>query len=126
MSNIIPQSPHLNRQVWEHLEQTEIKDYAKQFGQIWVMDGPIFHHHDHLRGGEEVPDACWKIIVRESGGTPQVLAFIMPQIVSGTEAPQQFLTSVQEIERETGLDFFSAMSETLQKHIEAGRAQGMW
>ncbi|MEI7881374.1 MAG: hypothetical protein WCI95_10925 [bacterium] len=57
------------------------------------------------KGGEDVPDACFKIIVREEGGQPSVLAFIMPQSVNGTESPQQYLTSIHEIELETGLAF---------------------
>ena len=40
-----------------------------------------------------------------TGSQPSILAFIMPQTVSGTETPQQYLTSAHEIEQETGLDF---------------------
>jgi len=126
MSNVIPQRPALNRQVWEHLEQQEIRDYAPRYRQIWIVDGPIFRSHDRLRGGEEIPDACFKIICREQDGQPKVLAFIMPQTVSGSESPGQFLTSVREIERETGLDFFSGMPEDLQQRFETEPARGMW
>ena len=126
MSNVIPQRPALNRQVWEHLEQTEIKDYAPRFNQIWVIDGPVFRSHNRLTGGEDVPDACYKIIVKEDGGTPQVLAFLMPQSMRGTESPQQFLTSIDEIEKETGLDFFTAMPDDQQRKLEGETAKGMW
>ena len=126
MSNIIPQRPALNRQVWEHLEQQEIREYAPRYRQIWIVDGPIFRSHDRLRGGEEIPDACFKIICREQDGQPKVLAFIMPQTVSSSESPGQFLTSVREIERETGLDFFSGMPEDLQQRFETEPARGMW
>ena len=126
MSNVIPQRPALNRQVWEHLEQTEIKDYAPRFKQIWVIDGPVFRNRNQLRGGEDIPDACFKIIVKEGNGVPQVLAFIMPQTVRGTEMPQQFLTSIDEIEKETGLDFFAAMPDDMQGKFEGKTATGMW
>jgi endonuclease G len=126
MSNIIPQRPALNRQVWERLEQSEIRDYAPRYRQIWVIDGPVFHRPDRLRGGEDIPDACYKIIVREDDGHPSILAFIMPQTVRGTEPPSQFLSSVHEIEQETGLDFFSGMPPEVQKQLEAKTAVGMW
>ena len=126
MSNIIPQRPHLNREVWERLEQQEIREYAPRYRQIWVVDGPIFHGHDHLKGGEDVPDACFKIICREVDGRPSVMAFIMPQSVNGNESPQQYLTSVDKIEQETGLDFFSAMPADLQQRFETEPARGMW
>jgi len=126
MSNVIPQSPHLNREIWERLEQQEIREYATRYRQIWVIAGPIFRSHNHLKGGEDIPDACFKIIVREEDGRPTVLAFIMPQTVSGSESAQQYLTSIDEVERETGLDFFSAMPEDLQHQFETKPATGMW
>jgi endonuclease G len=126
MSNIIPQRPKLNRQVWERLEQSEIRDYAPRYRQIWVIDGPVFRRPGRLRGGEDVPDACYKIIVREKDGQPSILAFIMPQTVRGTEPPSEFLTSVHEIEQETGLDFFNGMPPEVQKQLEANTASGMW
>ena len=36
------------------------------------------------------------------------------------------MTSVREIERETGLDFFSAMPADLQQRFETEPARGMW
>jgi endonuclease G len=126
MSNIIPQSPHLNREIWERLEQQEIREYAPRFHEIWIIVGPVFLSHNHLRGGEDIPDAFYKIICREEGGKPSVLAFIMPQTVSGSEPAQQYLTSIDEVERETGLDFFSAMPEDLQQQFETKPATGMW
>lgn len=126
MSNIIPQRPALNRQVWERLEQSEIRDYAPRFRQIWVIDGPVFHQNKQLRGSENVPDACYKIIVAEEDGQPLIMAFIMPQTVLGTESPSQFLTSVREIEQETGLDFFNAMPADIQQKLESNPARGIW
>ena len=42
MSNVCPQQPNLNRGMWEELESREANDYADRFGQVWVIDGPIF------------------------------------------------------------------------------------
>jgi len=126
MSNIVPQRPTLNRQVWMRLEQTEIRDYAGRYGQVWVIVGPVFRSHNHLKNDEDIPDACYKIICREEGGSLKMLAFIIPQTVKGTEFPQQFLTSIHEIETETGLNFFSTMPEDLQQRLESEKATGMW
>ena len=79
-----------------------------------------------LKGGEDVPHACYKILVRENAGVPRVLAFVMPQTVKGTERPDQFLTSVDEIERETGLDFRGDPPDDDEDRLEAERAVGMW
>ncbi|MEI6166996.1 MAG: DNA/RNA non-specific endonuclease [bacterium] len=127
MSNIIPQSPSLNRRVWEHLEQTEIKGYAQRYGQVWVIDGPVFGAHPrHLQCGVEIPEACYKILVEEEHGRPRVLAFIMPQSVTGIEAPSQYLVSVAEIERQTGLKFFGGLPADMRDQVETNKAMGMW
>jgi len=127
MSNILPQRPNLNRRVWEQLEQTEIKTYANRFKQLWVTDGPIFHGNvEKLTGGVAVPDACYKILVVEENNQPRTLAFIMPQNVSGAELPQQFLTSVAAVEKETGLNFFSALPKEIGAKMEAQTAKKMW
>ncbi len=126
MSNIIPQDPDLNRRVWEHLEETEIRDYAQRFGQVWVVDGPVFQGTQTLNTGIAVPTACFKILVQESDGTPQMLAFIIPQTVTGNESPAEFLSSVDEIEKETGLDFFADLPDTLENQLEAATASRVW
>jgi len=51
---------------------------------------------------------------------------MMPQDVTGAEQASQFLTTVREIENETGLDFLNELPRELQDRVETGRAQGMW
>lgn len=126
MSNIIPQDPDLNRRVWEHLEETEIKDYAQRYGQVWVVTGPVFKGAETLRSGVAVPTACFKILVRESNGQPSTLAFVIPQTVTGNEQPAMFLTSVDEIEKETGLDFFSDLPDDVENRMEGVTASRVW
>lgn len=127
MSNILPERPSLNRQVWERLEQKEIKEYAQEFQEIWVTTGPVFGTHDgHLRHGVDVPEACYKIIVDEENGRVRVLAFIIPQTVTGNEDAARFLTSVDEVEKETGLDFMSDLPDEVENRVEAEKAERMW
>ena len=127
LSNICPQKPNLNRKVWEHLEATEADDYANRFEEIWVIDGPIFNDPpEKLPAGVDVPRAFFKILVDEVAGKPRMLAFIMPQGVKGDEKPRAFLTSVQEIEKETGLDFFSDLPKEEEQKLEAETARDMW
>lgn len=55
-----------------------------------------------------------------------MLAFIAPQTVTGNEPLSQFLSSVREIERQSGLDFFPELPKEVQDRIENFRAQQMW
>lgn len=109
LSNICPQSPNLNREVWAKLEM-DITDYTSQFDEIWVTCGPIFADMNGgithtLRSGIAIPSSFYKIAVEDQSGKIRLFSAIMPQGVKGTELPQQFLTSVRQIEDQTGLEF---------------------
>ena len=63
MSNICPQTPQLNRQIWKRLEQR----IAKDMEEVWVVTGPIFDDDiEKLVSGVEIPDAFYKIIADDS------------------------------------------------------------
>jgi len=129
LSNICPQAPLLNERDWERLEVDE-KKYADTLEEVWVIDGPIFADlnggtTERLASGIAVPSAFYKILVDEDQGRPRVFSVIMPQSVSGTELPQQFLSSVDEIEKETHLDFFWKLDEATQAQMEQ-KTWPMW
>ena len=126
MSNIIPQRPRLNRGIWKNLEQIEIRKYAQELEEIWVLDGGIFEGNEHLHSGVNVPSACYKIIVDEQNGKPRVLAFIIGQNIEGTEDFTNFLTSVNSIEHKTALDFLSDLPDDIKKRVEAQVARCLW
>jgi endonuclease G, mitochondrial len=79
-----------------------------------------------LSSGVAVPKACFKIIIQEERGQPRVLAFMMPQDVTGSEQLGLFLTTVREIEQETGLDFLNELPREIQDRVESERAPQMW
>ena len=127
MSNIVPQSPDLNRIWWRLLEEREANDFAVRMERVWVMTGPVFAGEvKKLPSGVDVPPAFFRIILDEENGQPRVLAFIAPQTVTGHEPLAQFLTSVREVERQTGLDFYSELSKGVQDRMETTRAERLW
>jgi len=127
MSNILPRRLRLNQGVWENLESTEIRAYAQRFSMIWVTTGPVFGKEAGiLKSGVAVPEACYKIIVREENGAPMVMAFLMPQDATGSEPPEKFMTSVKAIEQATGLDLFSDLSKDVQDKLKTSKASAMW
>lgn len=126
MSNIAPQKPNLNRKVWKNLEEQE-NNLADSFGPIWVLAGPIFDDHRQLLDdGVEIPDEFFKIIIDEQGDQIRVLPFIIPQEVQGREQLGNFLTTVDEIESLTHLDFFSPLSDANENRLEAAKPTRIW
>ncbi|MCL2647102.1 MAG: DNA/RNA non-specific endonuclease [Phycisphaerales bacterium] len=128
LTNICPQAPALNQKVWEELEKRELV-YAVRFGEVWVMDGPVFADASggtthKLRSGIAVPAAFWKILLEDEGGGKggeervHTFAVIMPQTVAGTEKPAQFATAIDNIEKETGLEFLWKLSSGKQRMLK--------
>ncbi len=126
MSNIVPQSPDLNRKIWQKLEKLEL-EYAKNFETIWVITGPVFDEHlQYIKNQVEVPDALFKILFDEQKGTVRAMAFLVPQSVTGQDRIDKFLTSIDEIEKLTGLDFLAPLSDQNEDRLEANTANRLW
>lgn len=148
--NAIPQRPKFNRGIWQNLEYLT-GAWAQEYGRIWVIQGPVFYKRKPLAWiGDEgerrvaVPDAAFKVVIREKTkaersaakprdrGAPEVLAFLYPQLGPGYFGPtvdyrhERFLTSVDEIEELTGLDFTLSDEPAMKKRLERGRATELW
>jgi endonuclease G len=131
MTNIVPQTAELNERVWERLEEAELDRLAPRFGKLWVVTGPVFEGGvERLKSSfrVEVPDACYKIyaLPRPPGEAPKLLAFVIPQKVKGGEPLDRFLTSVDEVERLTGLDFFPELDPRLEPGAEGTVDPEFW
>lgn len=128
MTNVAPQTPNLNRRVWESLERRIAREYASTFGEVWVKIGPVFAPpSERLSCGVAVPVAFWKVILAlDEAGTPLALAFIIPRELDGTKDPALFLTSIEAIQRLTGLDLFHELPDDFEAAFEAAVAEGLW
>jgi endonuclease G len=124
MTNISPQRPKLNQQIWKRLEETELSFFARNFGKVWVITGPIFGENSEKLSSNlwhvDIPKAFYKIYVTEENDSKPAfaLAFIIPQTVSGKEPLTQFITTIDTVEAQTGLDFLSNFEDKTEKHLE--------
>jgi endonuclease G len=126
MSNIVPQTPELNRKVWQRIEKME-DEYANRLESIWVLTGPVFDEHiQTITNNIEIPDAFFKIIFDEEKGNLRTMAFLIPQTVTGKEPIEHFFTSIDEIEKLTGLDFLKPMTDEYENQLEAAAAGKLW
>ena len=127
MSNIAPQTPSLNQKIWRNLESTIVREYADEFETVWVITGPIFDSKiERLDSGVEIPDAFFKIVADEKDGGVRMLGFIIPQNAEPGYPPGYFLASIDEIEGQTGLDFFSLLTDELENLIELRKEELVW
>ena len=127
LSNMCPQWPQLNRHPWEQLE-VKIRALAVKYGEIWVIVGPIFEK-DSLNNGFKpemelgtdhvwVPWGFYKIVIFQDQGNLSALAFQYKNQDETNDIPGHEVT-IDEIQKETGLDFLSALPENEQKNIES-------
>lgn len=128
MSNIVPQRPKLNQKLWQRLEELETDVYAVNGGNLWVLMGPLFSAPvQRMASGVAIPDAFFRIWLRENAaGEPQALAFIVPQELSGYEPLDRFITSIDEIEAATGLDFFHRLPDEQERRLEQSVTPDLW
>ncbi|MCF7986412.1 MAG: DNA/RNA non-specific endonuclease [Methylovulum sp.] len=131
MTNISPQKPNLNQKLWQRLEEVEINYFAKTFGKVWVITGPVFTGSTERLNSDwlvEIPDAFYKIYLTESTpvAKPLALAFLVPQTVTGKEPLTQFVTTIDTIEAQTGLDFIADLEDATESVLEASNDTQAW
>ncbi len=127
MSNIVPQRHALNAGVWKGLELKIATSYPGRFGEVWVLAGPVFGARPgRLPNGTAVPEAFFMMVVDESDGRVRTQAFVFPQETPANADPEQFLVTIDEVERRTGLDLFPELEEAAEALLESKRSQSVW
>jgi len=114
----VPQLQWQNNGIWKRLEQLS-HQWADRYERIWVITGPVFFNRTPaLWLGQDdekkaaVPDALFKIVIREEGYLIETLSFIIPNILPReNDDPSHYLTDFHRIEDLTGLDFFTYTNE---------------
>ncbi len=130
MSNMLPQTAALNQHVWKELEDY-CRDLANQGNELYIAAGGVGSAKRIGKGKVNVPTDCWKVIVvlPEGDGDlsridakTRVIGVLMPnqqnKQVEKADWPQ-YATSVLQIEKATGFDFFSNVPATVRRQLEA-------
>ncbi len=124
MSNIMPQEPALNQGPWRKLEAVLADETAARCREIWVSVGPVYRGAPRsLQGKTLVPGACFMLVADElPRGGVRLQAIIMPQEASRSADFRSYVTSVDAVERLTGLDFFTELPDELEAELEINAA----
>jgi endonuclease G len=105
MSNMIPQTPYLNRVIWEHLEQYTRDLVQKQGKKAYIIAGPIYDQDFGLIGPNKdipVPSKDFKVIVildanqgpEDINADTQVISVVMPNTLQDGSKPLNDLTQL--------------------------------
>jgi len=126
MTNMTPQTPDLNRQVWERLESYSRDLVKKGKFDLYIVAG-VYGEKGKLKKKVVVPTNCWKVIVVVPHGADftsisantEVIAVDMPNTpgIGGTDW-RKFRTTVRAIEQKTNLNLLSNLPQNLQDTLE--------
>jgi len=140
MSNMMPQAPQNNQQTWANLE-----DYCRTLvragNELYIICGSYGRggtgsegrYTTIASGRVTVPARCWKVVVvlptgsddlRRVTSSTRVIAINTPNTITIDAAWGGYRTSVDDIEKATGLDLLSALPMGLQTTLEASTDKG--
>ena len=124
LSNLTPQKGDLNSGVWLKLEN-RVRGIVEQCGVAYVMTGPLYERKmPQLPSADEahiIPSGYWKIVALNVEQNPQdmlVSAFIFDQDSPRDEQIQTGQTTVDEVEKRSGLNFFADLPDQIESQIE--------
>ena len=121
LSNTIPQNQSVNAGLWKRLESA-VRSAAQGSDAAYVITGPVFDAAEvaHIGPGQvAVPTHTFKVVLIVSGERKTIYAAIMPNAAIGDGPLANFLTTVDEVERKTGLDFFSGLEDDEERSLES-------
>ena len=126
MPNICPQAPSLNRGDWNEME-IQCRQWAEQYGDVYIVAGPILYRGQHRHIGQHhvtVPEAFFKVVLC-TRGEPKAIGFIYKN-TDGNRPKGDYVNSVDEVERITGIDFFPSLPDKVERRVEAEADLGAW
>lgn len=118
-TNICPQNRSLNSGVWNRLEQS-CRIWSQKYGDLFIVCGPVLLNTEHETIGVNkvvVPEAFFKVILCLQG-TPKAIGFVIRNN-DGKKKRDQFVNTIDEVERITGIDFYPALPDSIEDVVES-------
>ena len=127
LTNMCPQVAAFNSGNWGQLER-QCRSWAKRDSAIWIVCGPIVGKSPkHIGAGKVVvPDGFFKVVLAPYAKTPRAVGFIYPHRNKKGAKMREFMTTVDEVERRTGIDFFASLPDEVERKVEAQNPAGRW
>lgn len=125
-SNISPQINSFNAGIWNTLEQ-KVRYWASKYDGVFVVTGGVLKGKMETIGDENVsvPNQFYKVLIDTNSGKTKMIAFLLPH--ENSEKPlYEFVVTVDEIEKLTGIDFFPQLEDALENKLEALSSYKNW
>ena len=126
MTNICPQHRSLNEGGWARLEQ-KCREWVQRDSVLIIATGPVREKGlDTIAGsGVAIPKRFFKVVMAPCTRPRRAIAFIYDNGACNDRL-KRYAVSVDDVERLTGIDFFTALPSQEQEHIESARNLQVW
>lgn len=117
-TNMCPQNHQLNSGDWNELEM-RCRRWARTYGSVHIVCGPILFRQKHKTIGKNkvvVPEAFFKVVLCMEG-IPKGIGFIYRN-EAGNRPQGDYVNSIDEVERITGIDFFADLPDDIEEKVE--------
>ncbi len=125
MTNMCPQVHELNNGAWKKTENY-VHDWASRFGRLIVVTGPVLNPHMAMTGRNAdiaVPPKFFKVVLAPE--QKMAIAFVYDNEASRSGI-RRHMTTVREVEKMTGLDFFSPLADNVENAVETSADFDKW
>ena len=124
LSNMSPMLHDFNGGKWMYLEN-EVRHWAKIYNYVCVVVGGVLSEGLPTIGsnGVSIPEYYYKIILDLEG--EKGIAFIMPH-ENIEDTFKNYAVTIDEVETQTGIDFFPDLEDELEERIESTLNMSEW
>lgn len=116
-SNISPQEHEFNSGVWNRLEE-KVRYWAVKSDGLFVVTGGVLSDNLKTIGKEDVsvPNYFYKVLLSKDG--TRMIGFLVPH-ENSNQPLYEFVVSVDEIEKMTGIDFYPNLEDEIENQLES-------
>lgn len=116
-SNISPQEHEFNSGVWNRLEE-KVRYWAIKSDGLYLVTGGVLSDNLKTIGKEDVsvPNYFYKVLLAKDGS--KMIGFLVPH-ENSNKPLYEFVVSVDEIEKMTGIDFYPNLEDTIENQLES-------
>ncbi len=121
MTNVCPQKKSLNEGGWNTLEET-LREWARRDSALIIAAGPIVGDNPEYigKGGMKipVPERYFKVVLSPYSTPIRAIGFIFENKACNKPL-RTYAVSVDEVESETGIDFFVSLPDDIEENVES-------
>lgn len=126
MSVVSPMKTAFRKGLWAELE-TQTRNWAIEYGDIYVVSGPVLKGDLPAAGGSGIPAPRYfyrvLLVARDQG--MKGIGFILP--ANGSKKPLlSYSTSIDSVESVTGINFFPNLPDQAENALEASFDPVKW